>query len=121
MHLTAALETDVFLLYVSTKVQGFWAPGGASLYKTLFCYPWDLSLTTFLIYAIDMHGRLESVRNKIFITEHTVNTDITMVARARLSDLWDKKRFAYGEINQYVDEVYLLNQLVFPSANSGYL
>ena len=33
-----------------------------------------------------------------------------MVARTRLRDLWfiKKKRFAYAEINQYVDEVYLL-------------
>ena len=39
-------------------------------------------------------------------TDPTVNT---MVARARLSDLWFiKKRLAYVEINQYVDEVYLL-------------
>lgn len=39
-------------------------------------------------------------------TDPTVNT---MVARARLSDLWFiKKRLAYVEINQYVEEVYLL-------------
>lgn len=39
-------------------------------------------------------------------TDSTVNT---MVARARLSDLWFiKKRLAYGEINQYIEEVYLL-------------
>lgn len=39
-------------------------------------------------------------------TDPTVNT---MVARARLSDLWFiEKRLAYVEINQYVEEVYLL-------------
>lgn len=43
-------------------------------------------------------------------TDPTVNT---MVARARLSDLWFiKKRLAYVEINQYVEEVYLLMKSV---------